>query len=61
MEIRSSLPISEGRADYLAKMVAVVRDRFDSVGCTDYELAVSMEDPMRNKRGGKMPNFVNEG
>lgn len=61
MEIRSSLPVSEGRADYLAKMAAILRDRFDSVGCTDYELVVSMEDPMRNKRGGKVPNFVNEG
>ena len=45
------------------EMLEILRDRFDaylkSEGCEGYEITLSMEDPIKNKRGGKLSHYLN--
>lgn len=58
MELRSTIPVSEGREEYLKKAVDILTEYLKDDGCTDFEVTMSMEDPVRNKRGGKLPSYV---
>jgi len=57
MEIRSLLANKE---EYLKQVATIAKEILDKEGCKDYSIVISYEDPKRNERGGKMPNFINK-
>lgn len=60
MELRSMISVADGRDDYLKKAMEIIKEHLDEEGCTDFEIVISMEDPVRNRCGGKLSRYVEE-
>ena len=60
MELRSMISVADGRDDYLKKAMEIIKEHLDEEGCTDFEIIISMEDPVRNRCGGKLSRYVEE-
>lgn len=60
MELRSMISVADGRDDYLKKAMEIIKEHLDEEGCTNFEIIISMEDPVRNRCGGKVSRYVEE-
>lgn len=60
MELRSMISVADGRDDYLKKAMEIIKEHLDEEGCTNFEIIISMEDPVRNRCGGKLSRYVEE-
>lgn len=38
----------------------IIKEHLDEEGCTNFEIIISMEEPVRNRCGGKLSRYVEE-